>query len=126
MPDNSIELAPTFDHASGLGVRGSHEEKHARLLTKDRGYSVESYVKKARTPFRGKSGEKLFTLDVVSELMKLDPEAVRYWVEQVDTVTSVQVESILASFSTDIPNSIDAEFAIRMLDANRRRMERFT
>ena len=24
MPDNSIELAPTFDHASGLGVRGSH------------------------------------------------------------------------------------------------------
>lgn len=119
----SVELAPTFDHASGLGVRETLETKRARLLTKDQGYSVESYVEKARTPFYGDAGKRLLTLDVVRELLDRYPDWVCFWVKQLNTVDAQSITTIFARLPEGKVDLADIDFAIKMLEANRRRME---
>lgn len=46
---DSFYLAPSFDHASGMGCRLRQDEKRNRLDTKDAGYTVEAFAKKAKT-----------------------------------------------------------------------------
>ena len=47
-------LAPSFDHASSLGFLLSDTEREARLTTRDRGYTVEAWADRARSPFAGR------------------------------------------------------------------------
>jgi hypothetical protein len=45
------DLAPTFDHASSLGVRLTDDNRKARLTTRDAGHSIAAYAARCRTPF---------------------------------------------------------------------------
>lgn len=121
--DVKIHLAPTFDHASGLGVRVLDSEREGRLRTRDRGYSVESYVKKARTPFRDANGKNLYTLDVVRELAKHNSEKVAFWVERLSKISSEQMEDVFAAMPDGVMSTLEVEFAMKVLEVNRRRLE---
>lgn len=116
-------LAPTYDHASGLGVRLLDEKRQERLTTKDSGFAVESYVEKARTPFRDETGKKMFTLEVVRELAKIDPGAVAFWVERLVSIPKGRIEAVFAAMPEGLMTPVETQFATRLLDANRRRLE---
>jgi hypothetical protein len=118
-----VHLSPTFDHASGLGARLLDEQRRSRLVTKDRGFSVESWVTKARTPFRDASGAKLFTLDVVQELLQRDPGTVNFWLGRLANVELEDIETIFNAFPEGHVSPAAIAFALRILEENRRRME---
>ncbi|MBL7649214.1 MAG: HipA domain-containing protein [Candidatus Hydrogenedentes bacterium] len=116
-------LSPTFDHASGLGARLLDEQRRRRLVTKDRGFSVESWVIKARTPFRDASGVKLYTLDVVRELRQRYPESVDFWLDQLATFELEDIEMMFSEFPESHISPVAIAFALRILKENRKRME---
>mgnify|MGYP007046325814 CR=1 FL=1 len=49
--NGTYHLSPTFDHAASLGRNESIEKKSQRLMSKDRGQKVETYVKKSKSYF---------------------------------------------------------------------------
>ncbi|WP_133511843.1 hypothetical protein [Candidatus Thiosymbion oneisti] len=51
-----VMLAPTFDHASSLGWNETDENRLKRLMTQDRGGSVEAYATRALRVFRDPHG----------------------------------------------------------------------
>jgi len=120
---DSKHLSPTFDHASGLGARLLDEQRRRRLVTKDRGFSVESWVAKARTPFRDASGAKLFTLNVVQELRQRYPESVDFWLDRLATVELEDIERMFSEFPESHISQVAIAFALRILEENRKRME---
>ena len=122
-PEAKVHLSPTFDHASGLGVRLSDEIRRERLTTRDRGFSVESYVAKARTPFHDASGKKMLTLEVVRELARHDPKAVGFWLERLASVKLVAIQGIFNAFPDGHVSPTEVAFALRILEENRSRMD---
>jgi hypothetical protein len=42
--EGTIYLAPTFDHGAGLGRNETDENRRKRLITRDKGRSIEHYV----------------------------------------------------------------------------------
>lgn len=121
--DLDIHLAPTFDHASGLGVRLLDDERRARLATNDSGFAVESYVEKAKTPFRNTKGKKMQTLEVVRELLKYKPGAVHYWMERIGEISPDQTKALFSLMPEGMMTQVAVDFALKVLEANRRRME---
>jgi len=57
--NKTIHLAPTYDHASGLGCRVSDKKRNERLTTNDKRYSVETFVGKTKSAFYDMSVTKI-------------------------------------------------------------------
>ncbi len=79
-------LAPTYDHASGLGCRVSDEEREKRLSTKDKRYTVGSFVNRPRTPFYDNGSNRLKIIDAFTSLAKKNKIAANYWLNKLETV----------------------------------------
>jgi len=93
------------------------------LDTKDRGFSVKSWVTKARTPFHDESGRKMFTLEVVQQLLQRDAGTVNFWLGRLANVELDDIGSILSAFPDGHVSPTTAAFATRVLEENKRRME---
>ncbi|MCF6149447.1 MAG: hypothetical protein E3K37_12410 [Candidatus Kuenenia sp.] len=78
---NKIHLTPTYDHASGLGCRLTDEERKKKLNTKDKGYSVSNFVKRAITPFFDKEKKQMKTIETFFIASRHDSKAALFWLE---------------------------------------------
>jgi hypothetical protein len=116
-------LAPSFDHASSLACRLTIEEKKERLKTKDVGYSVEGFARKARTPFFSNDGtERLRNLECFESAaaMSKKPTQVKQWVERLGAVEPAQIEHILGQVPAEFGmDAVTTEFTLKYLEANR-------
>jgi len=119
-PDKKIYLAPTFDHASGLGCRVSDEERAKRLKTKDSNFSVEHFVSKAKTPFyKTKDSTKPMTsIDVFKETYKYSA----YWLERLEKIDINDVVKIFSRVPKHLISEEAINFALKMLEINRLNM----
>lgn len=68
-------MAPTFDHASSLGRNESDERRIERLHTKDEGFNVQAYVKRAKTPIYDAQSNALTAINLVRECKMFAPGA---------------------------------------------------
>jgi len=124
LPEEGIFFAPTFDHASSLGRNETDDARTDRLMTKDKGRSVEAYVARAKSAFYAtySSTTPLTTLDAFREAAKLRPEAADYWLQRLAGIDNSAYRSIL----TEIPGTEISEpagdFAVRMLEINANRI----
>jgi len=98
-------LAPTFDHASSLGRSETDANRSKRLITQDRGGSVEAYVARARSGFfeTPAAHRTMTTLETFMATARVRPQASRYWIEALFGLSS-------------------SDFAMRVLEANRERL----
>ncbi len=119
-PDAKIHLAPTFDHASGLGCRVSDYERAKRLKTKDSSFSVEYFVSKAKTPFyKTKDSTKPMTsIDVFKETYKYSA----YWLERLEKIDINDVVKIFSKVPKRLISEEAIDFALKMLEINRLNM----
>lgn len=122
--EHGLTLAPTFDHASSLGRNETDANRIMRLNTKDKGFSVENYVAKARSGFfENKSSTKaMSTLDAFRECAKANENAGQYWLTRLSTVKDADFSDILANIPDDFISSAAREFANAMLRINRNRL----
>jgi hypothetical protein len=123
-PQLSLNLAPTFDHASSLGRNESDETRKRRLETRDSGYSVESYAGRARSAIYDapKSPRPLLTSEAFQSAATRYPCAGRAWLDLLAGVSSADVDSLFRRVDTDRISETAIEFALRMLEANRKRL----
>lgn len=123
-PEHGLTLAPTFDHASSLGRNETDDTRRSRLNTKDKGYSVESYVAKARSGFfENKSSTKaMSTMDAFRECAKANPSAAQYWLDRLYAINEADFSAILANIPDDFISSEARDFSNAMLCINRNRL----
>jgi hypothetical protein len=124
IPDQGLTLVPTFDHASSLGRNETDETRRNRLNTNDKGYSVESYVAKARSGFfENKSSTKAMgTVDAFRECAKVNVNARSYWLDRLFALKDSDFWAILDSVPDDFISPEAREFANAMLRINRSRL----
>jgi len=115
-------LAPTYDHASGLGCRVSDEERKRRLATKDKRYTVTGFVNKAQSAFYGKDLKRLKTIDAFTLASKLNKEASDYWLNKVKRLPIRSVEDIFNKIPPHLISNAAIDFALEIFKENRKRL----
>ena len=114
--EETVYLAPTYDHASSLGRDLSDEQRRNR--------SAQAYANKCFSAFYGSVDDEkpLKTFDVFDCVARRYPEAAYIWL---DRLTSISREDTLAIFS-HIPSNrislIAVEFAQKILEFNQSRL----
>ncbi len=123
-PGEGVFLAPTYDHASGLGRNETDESRKLRLTTKDHRRTLEFYVQRAKSAFytSGEPPERVGTLDAFREAGGRRPFAARAWLERLEAVSSDDCLRILERLPPDEITPVAMEFAERMLTLNRQRL----
>ena len=111
------ELAPTFDHASSLGRNEPDERRTARLVSRDRAYSVAGYAQRARSAFYKAPTDTrpLSTFDALAEASKLRPRAALEWIHRLEGVRDVHIRSIVEEVPPAYITPPAREFAYRFL-----------
>lgn len=120
--NNSIHLTPSYDHASGLGCRLTDEERNKRLMTKDMGYTVGSFVKKAKTPFFDKEMKQMKTIEAFYAASKYNTGAALFWLEKLEGITESEIGVIFDEAPKTLITELDIVFASLMLTENRNRL----
>lgn len=128
IPDQGLTLVSTFDHASSLGRNETDETRRNRLNTNDKGYSIESYVAKARSGFfENKSSTKAMgTVDAFRECVKANESAGQYWLDRLYALKDSDFWDILNNIPDDFISPEAREFASAMLRINRNRLLSFS
>jgi len=114
-------LAPTFDHASGLGSKEHDIKKSKRLSGSDPRVTMKHFVERARTPFYDK-GKILTTYEAVEACAKLNPKFTLYWLKKIDNIDLDKIQEIFGKIPSTLISSISIEFAIEMIKENKNRL----
>jgi len=122
--DNTLRLAPTFDHGASLARNISDEERQERLTTKDRNRTVGHFVRRASSAFYAsiEDAKPLGTLEAFFAFAKLVPNAARAWREHLESVKIEQVRSILGEVPPHRMSGIAREFTLALLVENQERL----
>lgn len=117
-----IKFAPTYDHAAGLGSKVSKEEAEKRLKTKDKNYTIQKFVTKAKSPFFDKKGNQLKTIEVVTTLIEHYQKETCYWIDKIASLKKEQFKEILDLVPKEFMDKIQKEFVLKLLDENKKRL----
>lgn len=123
--NKSIQLAPSFDHASGVASKVSDKEAKERLNTNDQNRSVEAFCKRAKTPFYNEQGEVLKTFEVVNELCK-KPQTKQYslqWIQKISQLTQADYQGILDKIPREFITQNQKDFIKVLLAMNTRLLQ---
>jgi len=120
--NKSIHLAPTYDHASGLGCRVSKDECNNRMTTSDQRYSVEYFVAKTKSAFFGKDNKRIKTFDAFFVVSKYNKEAANYWIDKISTLEEESIMEIFNQIPSNWINKYSMKFACRILYENKKRI----
>lgn len=120
----NIRLSPTFDHASCLGRNESDERREQRLITRDKGNSVEAYATRTRSAlFLKKEDPKpLLTTDAFLAAAAYCPTGKNYWLQRLSTLNDEKIREVLYDIPDDFISEPARKFALAMLIFNRNRL----
>lgn len=123
-PQGAAHLAPSYDHASSLGRNETDENRKDRLITRDRGRSMEHYVERATSAFypSPSSRKPLSTLQAFKAAANLRTSAAKAWLERLQMVSLRNTRLLLERVPPDRISSIAVDFAQRMLELNYQRL----
>jgi len=118
-----IDLSPSYDHAAGLGCKVNIDEIKNRMTTKDRGYSVEKFCQKAKTPFYHNK-KRLSTIEAIKLCTKFDKKTVMINIEKINELLDFQkVDDILNKIPKEFYNNeIELDFSKKILEVNKYRL----
>lgn len=116
-----FHLAPSFDHAAGLGRNESDETKTNRLNSHDKGQQITTYVQRAKSYFYLKE-KRLRTFKAFEYFGMLNPKAALSWLEQLDGLTADIMQAIITPVPEEIMSDASKRFALEMLICNKSNM----
>jgi len=119
--DKIVFLAPTYDHASGLGSKEHDIKKEKRLTGDDPRVTVKKFVERAKTPFYDKN-KLLSTYESVELCAKLDKNMTLYWLSKIENLNLDTVIDIFAKIPTNLISDTSSKFAIEMVKENKNRL----
>lgn len=126
-PDNGTErrLCPTFDHASSLGRNESENRMKERLETKDRGFTVEAYARRARSALHSEMGadRPLSPLDAFARAAALAPAGAKAWCIALASLDDEAIRQVVMDIPPVRMSATAKDFVIRMVCFNRDQLE---
>ncbi|HEY7392229.1 MAG TPA: hypothetical protein VH640_27170 [Bryobacteraceae bacterium] len=124
LPDRTVHLAPTFDHASSLGCHLLDENRAQRLRTTDRNFGVPAFAAKARSAFyRYETDPKpLLTTEAFLDAAAYRPSAARDWLGRLNALTELGVAIIVNNVPHDRISDTGIEFAQSLILINQNRL----
>lgn len=117
-----VYLAPTYDHASGLGCRVSDDEIKRRRETTDNRYTVEAFVAKAKSAFSFKDGKRISPLMAFIYAAKKNVDAAIYWLDKIEKLSLASIVDIFNEVPMHLITKDSILFAVDILNANRLRL----
>lgn len=119
--DKAYSLAPTFDHASSLGRELQDTARRVRMTTKDSGYDILSYSKKAPSPFYFKSDEnkRYTTYDISKVLVEHFSIPSNYWIDKINAIADVRINAVFELIPDKFISIESIEFATKLLSLNK-------
>lgn len=118
----SVHLAPTYDHASGLGCRVTDDERVDRITTRDKSYTMRKFVERTKTPFYDKEMKQMKTIEAFSYISRFDKPAALFWLEKLECITDSEIEFIFDEAPKSLTKNLRIVFALKMLTENRNRL----
>ncbi len=122
--NTGVFLAPTYDHASSLGRNETDQRREVMLNTRDKGQSVEAYVKRAKSMMYPSSGvlKKLPTIEAFLKASEIAPIGAHYWLKKLEALSEEDFDTILKQVPDETISFWGREFAKAMLVENRKRL----
>jgi hypothetical protein len=118
----NVTLAPTYDHAAGFGCKVSAEDAKKRVETNDMKFTVESFCRRAKTPFYNKDEKKVSTYDACRIAAKFDKDAFCDWVDRVSEIQVKDLENIFEQIPSEWIKKDIITFSIRVIQVNQKRL----
>lgn len=119
--DKTVFLAPTYDHASGLGSKEHDTKKDKRLTGNDPRVTVKKFVERAKTPFYDRN-KLLSTYESVELCAKLDEKMTLYWLSKIENLNLNTVVDIFTKVPKSLISDTSSRFAIEMIKENKNRL----
>lgn len=118
---NGLYLAPSYDHGSSLACRESEKTRKARLITKDKGYSIEAFAKKANTAFYdGNNQLKSYAIaDICIKIRRADS---LFWIEKIASISEQNLVDIIDSLPEDWMTELEKTFTLKFLIVNQQEL----
>jgi hypothetical protein len=122
--DNSLSLAPTFDHGASMARNISDEERRERLETNDKNRQIDSFARRARSAFYTSETDKkaMTTLDAWRAFARVAPRAMRAWLNRLEILDADQMDTILRRVPPARMSNVCREFTLALLVENRTRL----
>jgi hypothetical protein len=114
-------LCPSFDHASCLGHNLLDNEREQRLNTKDQGYSVVAFARRARSAIYldASQTKPMTTLEAFRDAAARRSDAGRFWLSQLADIDSEQLTDIVVRVPDAMIGEWGKRFAVALLKCNR-------
>jgi hypothetical protein len=122
--DDKIYLAPTYDHAASLGQNETDFKRDEMLSTKDKGRHISHYVTKARSAiYETKIAKKSMTTIAAFEfLANKRKNAAQFWKQRLQEISIEQCTAIFEQIPKTEISETAIEFALAMLELNKKRL----
>lgn len=123
-PDGVSYLCPSYDHAASLGRELLDRERKSRLETKDSGYAIPAFVKKARSElFENETDRKpLRTTEAFYLALQKKPEIKEFWYDKLLLISPELIDSLMDNFPSGFISDIERDFAKAIILENKRRI----
>lgn len=122
--NDSVTLAPTFDHASSLGRELTDNTRERRLTTNDPRFTPEAFALKARSAlFADTNSEKpLSPIDAFALAARAYPPGAEHWLARLAAISNDQILEACARVPSNFISDVAREFAVQVLRSNRARL----
>ena len=119
-----LRLAPTLDHASSLGRNERDQRRAARLVSKDRAYSVIGYAERTRSAFYRAPTDRrpLSTIAAFREALRFRTRAAEAWIGRLAIVDNKQFRAIIDNVPSEFISPAGREFAYQLVLTNKARV----
>lgn len=122
--DNTLYLAPTFDHGASLARNLTDRERQERLTTRDANRGVAAFVRKARSAFYATIGDAkpMFTVEAWKAFAMRTPQAASIWRERLGQITEQTIEQLLREIPPHRMSAVCRQFTMELLTENQKRL----
>jgi hypothetical protein len=98
------------------------ETRNKRLETSDNGFTVKSYVKRAKSAFYDKQGHLLKTIDAFEQVSNHNPGVALLWLDRLENISTNDIETVFSKVPDELISGSAIKFAMKILDENKKRL----
>lgn len=122
--DDTLYLAPTFDHGASLARNVTDRERQERLTTRDVNRRVAAFVRKARSAFYASVGDAkpMSTIEAWKACANRTPQAASIWLERMRRINEQAVEQLLKEIPSHRMTAVCQKFTMELLKENQKRL----
>ena len=112
-------LAPSYDHGASLARNESDEKRQSRMLSKDKGQQISTYVLKTLSWFQdSETLKRLKLLEAFRQYGLLEKDAIRAWLERLKVLKSEDFWTIIEKVPESLMSDVSKQFTYQLLVCN--------